>query len=291
MKNDIIKQSFSINLAIMGALHLYPPDNRGYVYIIRAYIMYFFCIILLPFLILFYFLLEEEFDIMTMNFNAGFIVETMCFIIKLLPFMRHGHKIKICIHFFEDPYFTTRKEKHTKIIEDCIKICKRNSMAFLIGVTVGVICWVIRPFFRQGYTLPLDVWLPFSVEADLKMYYSVYLFLAIAIPYTAFSGSMIDPLIGGLAYHGAGQIKILKDNLQHLTNYVEEEISRNTTFLSLNSLLSISNSLTDAIYMGNWYDYDPKSKKALILLMENSKRPIIITAGKLVELSLTTFTL
>jgi hypothetical protein len=41
--------------------------------------------------------------------------------------------------------------------------------------------------------------------------------------------------------------------------------------------------------MGNWYDYDVKSRKALITLMESSQQPMIVTAGKIIDLSLTTF--
>lgn len=37
---------------------------------------------------------------------------------------------------------------------------------------------------------------------------------------------MIDPLIAGLAYHATSQIKILKDNLQHLSEYADEEITK-----------------------------------------------------------------
>nr|XP_015839893.1 PREDICTED: odorant receptor Or1-like [Tribolium castaneum] len=51
-----------------------------------------------------------------------------------------------------------------------------------------------------------------------------------------------------------------------------------------------SNSLTNAIYMGRWYEYDIKSKKALIVIMERSKKPMIVTAGKILDLSLVTFT-
>ncbi|KAJ3666936.1 hypothetical protein Zmor_002357 [Zophobas morio] len=51
-----------------------------------------------------------------------------------------------------------------------------------------------------------------------------------------------------------------------------------------------SNCLTSAIYMGTWYEYDLKSKKALIILMERSKKPITVTAGKILDLSLVTFT-
>jgi hypothetical protein len=42
--------------------------------------------------------------------------------------------------------------------------------------------------------------------------------------------------------------------------------------------------------MGQWYDYEEKAKKSLIILMERSKRPMIVTAGKILDLSLVTFT-
>ncbi|RZB41587.1 7tm 6 domain containing protein, partial [Asbolus verrucosus] len=50
-----------------------------------------------------------------------------------------------------------------------------------------------------------------------------------------------------------------------------------------------SNTLTDAIYMGKWYEYDANSKKALLALMKRSKRPLIVTAGNILDLSLQTF--
>ncbi|XP_018566518.1 odorant receptor Or1-like [Anoplophora glabripennis] len=50
-----------------------------------------------------------------------------------------------------------------------------------------------------------------------------------------------------------------------------------------------SNSIINDIYMSEWYTYDEKSKKALLTLMERAKRPIKVTAGKLLDLSLATF--
>ncbi|XP_063912174.1 odorant receptor Or1-like [Zophobas morio] len=55
-------------------------------------------------------------------------------------------------------------------------------------------------------------------------------------------------------------------------------------------LIDESNSLTDAIYMGEWYTYDIKARRSLITLMERSKRPMVVTAGKILDLSLVTFT-
>ncbi|KAJ3666975.1 hypothetical protein Zmor_002390 [Zophobas morio] len=56
-------------------------------------------------------------------------------------------------------------------------------------------------------------------------------------------------------------------------------------------LMEESQTLPDAIYMSRWYEYDIQCRKALILLMEGSKKPMIITAGKLLQLTLETFTL
>jgi hypothetical protein len=43
--------------------------------------------------------------------------------------------------------------------------------------------------------------------------------------------------------------------------------------------------------MGNWYEYDIKSQKDLALLMERAKRPIVVTCGKILDLSVVTFTM
>ncbi|CAG9854735.1 unnamed protein product [Phyllotreta striolata] len=57
--------------------------------------------------------------------------------------------------------------------------------------------------------------------------------------------------------------------------------------------LVIEESLTigDAIIKSPWYNYDMKSKRLLMILIERSKKPINFSAGKIVELSLETFVL
>ncbi|XP_064212292.1 odorant receptor Or1-like [Tribolium castaneum] len=55
-------------------------------------------------------------------------------------------------------------------------------------------------------------------------------------------------------------------------------------------LFEENNTLTNAVYMGQWYTYDVTSRKALIILMERSKRPMTVRAGKVLDLSLETFT-
>lgn len=42
--------------------------------------------------------------------------------------------------------------------------------------------------------------------------------------------------------------------------------------------------------MGNWYEFDIKSKKALIILMERTKRPLKCTAGNITDIVIETWT-
>lgn len=42
--------------------------------------------------------------------------------------------------------------------------------------------------------------------------------------------------------------------------------------------------------MSNWYQYDVKSVKSLVLLMAKAKEPIVVKAGYVLDLSLNTFT-
>ncbi|KAG5870808.1 hypothetical protein JTB14_005358 [Gonioctena quinquepunctata] len=52
----------------------------------------------------------------------------------------------------------------------------------------------------------------------------------------------------------------------------------------------MSSATKDACYEFEWFDSDLKTRKFLILIMERSKRPLFLTAGKFSVLSLQSFT-
>ncbi|RZC39725.1 7tm 6 domain containing protein, partial [Asbolus verrucosus] len=334
---DAIKRSFNVNLSVMQAFGLYSAaEESTCLYKVMGYSMY--CLFMFPIPIFgtLYLVLDENFDMMQLNDNAFLIAEIVCQFTKLFPFIHNANRIKTCIHYFEAPFFLLSRQKQLDILNKYSRICQRNSKLFLSAVITINIIWASKPLFGKEYKLPVDLWLPFELVAEPRAYYSIYLFLVIAVAYASIACAAIDPLIAGLACQAAGQLEILKDNLQHLSEYVDEEILEHTADKKSKQMvskirhciqhhnailhfaseyrdcfssavfgqfagsvlvtcfcclqLSKSNNLTDAIYMGNWYEYDAKSKKALTLLMEHSKRPIIITVGKIVELSLITFT-
>ncbi|XP_068909817.1 uncharacterized protein [Tenebrio molitor] len=230
--SSITEQSFRINLRVMRAFQLYPPENHTPLYKIKAYFVHFVFVMYIPILGILYLLLEEHLNMERVNYNAAFLAQVTAFSAKFLPIINNAHRIKKCITFFESSSFNVTKAKHGNILNNCIQICRRNTRIFLVCVAVGVTNWATKPLFWEGRNFPTDVWLPFNATSHITVYCCFYIYLA--------TGNMSDTLI-------------------------------------------------DAIYMSEWYIYDVKSKKALITLMERSKQPITVAAGKLVELSLITF--
>ncbi|RZC42777.1 7tm 6 domain containing protein [Asbolus verrucosus] len=214
MKNAI-KDSFGINLTVMRALCLYPKEKQTVLWKIQGYIMYFVCIVLVSFLIVINLILEHL-DVSQINNNVIYAAEIVSWITKLLPFLRNGQQIKMCIHFFEDSCFTAFKEEEQKrIINECTRICRRNSLAFLGVVIIALTCCLTAPLFMKEPRFPFDLWLPFDATGP-EIYYSVYIFFSLTILYAALCGASIDPLIAGLACHATAQLKILKYNLEHI---------------------------------------------------------------------------
>ncbi|RZC42959.1 7tm 6 domain containing protein, partial [Asbolus verrucosus] len=319
----VIQRSFSINLRVMKACYLYPPLQHKCLYKMAAYLMHLCFVMLVPTLGILHLLLEDNLDMERVNYNAAFLAQTTCFTTKLLPFIRDGQRIRKCIDYFDSSLFTVTRQKQKTIIDNCIKVCRRNTFIFLVCAGGAVGSWATKPFFWEGHKLPVDVWLPFNTSEKLIIYYPVYFIIAIGPCFASVATGVIDPLIAGLAYNATTQIKILKDNLQYLSEYADEEMLKNRKTSSTEQISIIkneiiynkirqsidhhdailnfvkeyekcfslvvfsqfaasvfSNTVADAIYMSKWYDYDAKCKKALIILMERSKVPIAVTAGK-----------
>ncbi|XP_063911601.1 putative odorant receptor 92a [Zophobas morio] len=298
-------------------------------------------------------------------------VQTTCFITKFLPFLLDGQRMKNCIFYLENAAFQTSRNNHTTIINECIGICRRNSLVFFAGSVVAASVWATKPLLWKRRDFPVNVWLPFDAKANIFIFSFTYLIIALGPFIAGLLTGVVDPLIAGLIYHATSQIKILKDNLQNLSDCAKHKVNsaKDATkeevmiealkkcithhdeilrFLKefedcfslvlfsqiagaifvicfccvqigkLNSIDSYfgqfamylmvvlaqvyfycyygstlseeSDSLRDAIYMGPWYTYDIRTQRTLLTVMERAKIPVIVTAEKLVDLSLVTFT-
>jgi hypothetical protein len=176
--SSITEQSFRINLRVMRAFQLYPPENHTPLYKIKAYFVHFVFVMYIPILGILYLLLEEHLDMERVNYNAAFLAQVTAFSAKFLPIINNAYRIKKCITFFESSSFNITKAKHGNILDNCIQICRRNTRIFLVCVAVGVTNWATKPLFWEGRNFPTDVWLPFDATSEITVYCCVYIYLA-----------------------------------------------------------------------------------------------------------------
>ena len=242
---ELVRQLFSLNLTVMRLLGLYPTKKYKIIYKVYAYIVYIFFIVPVPVLPSLYLLLGENVDLALIAQNAFSIGETTCFVFKLLQFIRNADKIRKCIYLVESPIFTNYAKTQDQIMDDCVHVCTRNAKFFHFFCILTAGSWAVVPLFGNEYKLPLDVWLPYDTTGGGLPYTLTYIFMVTGICLTqwfffsnchdtkysegVFIDSLlngaIDPLIGGLLYYAATQIKILKDNLENMSEYAEEQFN------------------------------------------------------------------
>ncbi|XP_063905039.1 uncharacterized protein LOC135124071 [Zophobas morio] len=194
-------------------------------------------------------ILKNNINGMQNNLMVTYVVETMAMWFKVLPFIRNGEKIKKCINFFGQRDFAPKDAHEQEIKDECVAICRRNCTAYFYGIMVTEIVWNVPVYFGKERTFPVQLWLPYDPISSSLIYY-VTLFYAAAALSPNMKSAFRDVYFG----------KWLENN-----------------------------SLINAICMGPWYRYDAKIRKLLLIIMERSKRPMILTAGAVVNVTLETF--
>jgi hypothetical protein len=174
---SVIHQSFRVNLRVLQILGLYPSENDTIWKKVEAYILFFFGLFPIPSFGSLYLLLENEIDVERLFDNAFILAGMTGYITKLLPFIRNGRKLKQCIDSFESPLFASLDQEETKITQECIKVCRRNSAIFFIVVIGGISVWSTKPLFWTHYNLPIDIWIPFTMTTGSLLNCFIYLFL------------------------------------------------------------------------------------------------------------------
>ncbi|XP_063907099.1 odorant receptor 45b-like [Zophobas morio] len=110
--------------------------------------------------------------------------------------------------------------------DECVWVCRRNSIVYFYGVLLVNIGWNFPVLFVKGRKLPLRLWLPYDPSSTIVNYYFTFVYIAAATIYNSYSGTIMDPLIGGLAYHATAQLKVLKNNLEHLNKHLDHNLSK-----------------------------------------------------------------
>jgi hypothetical protein len=241
----LVKKSFSVHLSTMRVLGFYPTRNHNKLYKIYAYLVYCLLTVPVPTLAVVYLLTEENVTLTKVSDNAFLICQVGCFIAKFVPFWKNADKIRESLYKLENPIFRNYTKRQENIINESTRICVRNCWLNVILVSAALASWATTPFFRSmgKFRLPVEVWLPYDVTRNSTAFYFTYCYVvaskykrivkpkyssSLGVGNGAIGSGVIDPLIAGLAYQATAQLKILKNSLQYLAEYVDEEIFHNS---------------------------------------------------------------
>jgi hypothetical protein len=173
---EVVRQSFTLNLTIMKIIGLYPPRRYSRIYKVYAYTLYVTAMMPPTIFGILHFMFSE--DLTAINYSDFVMVGMIFYAPKLFPFVLNGDNIKKCIHYFDASHYTVLKHEHQKIIEECVHNCQRNSRVFFLGCIVGLIGFIGQVFFREDvHKLPLNVWMPQSIQKQSILYYCIYFLL------------------------------------------------------------------------------------------------------------------
>lgn len=179
--NDLVKKSFSGPLKILRFWGLYPPKNQKTLYKIYSKIPYIGLIIPLPILTTTFLVLQENIDLLQIADNAFLIPQLLCIIFKFFPLITRSGDVRNCFYWIECEVFTQNVEaKHMKLMKECVLICNRMFKIYFSFCITSLIFWAIRHLFSEERRLPLDCWLPFSIESNVNYFFG-YLFVFLGI--------------------------------------------------------------------------------------------------------------
>jgi hypothetical protein len=179
---DVVKRSFYINLKVLRILGLYVPDKSTYLYKLYGCVLLICSLVPDPLFGFIYLARSKESDIMMQaGFNLFLLVAMACFVPKLLPFIVNSGKMKRCIHYMETSIIINLNSEQKKIVDDCIRISRRNSIFFFVCVTLDSTTWTSRSLFLQNGELPMEVWLPFDPTKNRVVFYFTYFLTALGI--------------------------------------------------------------------------------------------------------------
>ncbi|XP_063914048.1 uncharacterized protein LOC135130575 [Zophobas morio] len=293
---NTIKECFSLTIITLRFVGLYPDNNEPLVRKIWAYTLY-FLEVLLTILTLVNLILEDNLDTMVMNQMVIFLTETGSSCFKLLPFLINGHEIKHCINYFGHRRFAPKHPQAKKIMDDCIRVCKRNIRIFFGVVGVAAFFFNTFPLIREKYTLQVNIWVPYELSRDI-VFIPTYICVLIVSLHIVFVGEMIGPLIGRnmltMCFSCIGLTLVSFTNTDAIIYVMAYGILSFEIFFYCHygTLLfeEVNNeTLIQDVCLASWYKYDTKIRKILLIIMERSKTPLVLSAGKVVDLTYRTF--
>lgn len=177
--STLIEQSFKFNLWILKLFYLYPDQNYSFFFKLKACLLHLLLVVPTPVLAILHLLLNNNWDINRVKYNAPFLAQAIGFVFKFMPFVYNSNQLKQCILLCNGSFLSEVEQHQTIILNKCIQSCKTNTRLFCT-FCVGALCtWTTKPIVWKGRNFPVDIWLPFDAKQKLLVFWSVYVFMII----------------------------------------------------------------------------------------------------------------
>ena len=175
---SIITDSFHLTILILRCVGLYYNGKQSLAMKIWKYSVYLLSVVMVV-LALFNLFVEENIDMLQLNQLVVFLAEASSGVVKILLFMKNGSRIKKCIHFFGDRRFEPKNEEEKRILDECVRLCRRNVKIIVGALAFTDVIWNILPLWNPASALPVKIWLPFELIPGSPTLYLARFYVAI----------------------------------------------------------------------------------------------------------------
>ncbi|KAK0089193.1 hypothetical protein PV325_008505 [Microctonus aethiopoides] len=187
--------------------------------------------------------------------------------------------------------------KNRKIMMQHARISRIVCISLMGPASGGTLSWIILalplPIFKMENNTdiirnyPLRTACIFDSATTSTIYYVIFILQIYQLVATCLGNCGNDVFFFGLSMHLCGQLEILKSEFRTLVS--EKAIEKNQKRYGGDYLTSQNEELAFAAYESMWYKCPLKTMKNIAFIISRASKPINITAGKFVQMTLPTF--
>ncbi|XP_063918937.1 odorant receptor 10a-like [Zophobas morio] len=227
-------------------------------------------------------LVEEINDTFQKTEAVVVLSDSVAACLKVAIFLKNRSRLMKCIQFFGDPRFAPKNNIEERIMGECLLV-KYNIQKPVKWVAVNCNEYDTVETEHVFQSLKKCILLHNGIldfVAEFENCFSLCVFSQIAGTAIGLSFCCI-----GLAFNSFQGINGIMFIVCYLALGVQLFF-----YCHYGTLLYEENKgLINAVYMSPWYIYNTKARQMLLIIMERSKLPLNITAGKVMNLTYSTF--
>ncbi|XP_060519168.1 odorant receptor Or1 isoform X2 [Cylas formicarius] len=285
-------------LMLLAGFYPKPKDSNQFVYYLSCAVV--FSIEVYFELSMTLYVVNEMDDVMKIAETLLFLMTQTAFLAKLINFAYNKDKLSVLEAILKTELFQEMTRTDFQKFQANVSKSRKILLFYCSNAAASVSGYVLIPFFEGrsthrnlDYSLP-----PGIVRRQLKrnaLFHLEILKVANLTERFFTYGILVQFLssIFVICFTGFQMMLIptLSSDFFHFVVYLACMLSQVAIFCCYGHFVTNESSdIGEAIYLSNWYMSDLSVRKDLLIVMENTKKPILLTAGKFLPLVMSTLT-